>query len=52
MIKNLTNEDLKILKLSFIVMLCLVVISLGFAFFIDFGNIHGLLVFLLAIYQQ
>ena len=30
------NEDLKILKLSFIVMLCLVVISLGFAFFIDF----------------
>ena len=36
MIKNLTNEDLKILKLSFIVMLCLVVISLGFAFFIDF----------------
>ena len=36
MINNLTNEDLKILKLSFIVMFCLVIISLVFAFFIDF----------------
>ena len=36
MINNLTNEELKILKLSFIVMFCLVIISLVFAFFIDF----------------
>lgn len=40
MINNLTNEDLKILKLSFIVMFCLVIISLVFAFFIDFLAIY------------